>query len=157
MVRAMPRADPKSARGRDRVAQRVQQRREQAAVIEPSNGHAALDLPALESRLLASLVRYEQWDRQRPRLPTAVECAQAGRTIEEPLGEIREIERAIALAQAQTLADAAVQLRRLAVHVEDGIPARLLAWATAAVEGAALAQLAQRVIIDPACARKPVT
>ncbi len=61
-----------------------------------------------------------------------------GRQIDDALTEIRDLERQIALARASTLADAAVQLRRLAAWIDGGneVPARLLASALGAVERA---------------------
>ncbi len=54
-----------------------------------------------------------------------------GRQIDDALTDIRELEQEIALARASTLADAAVQLRRLAAWIDDAneAPARLLASA----------------------------
>jgi len=96
------------------------------------------DLPALEARLLELLTRYDELERQRPRLPCPVERAQAGREIDAMLAEIGEVQKAIITAQAKSLADAAVQLWRLAVYIDpvDQVPARLLASTTAAVERA---------------------
>ncbi len=61
-----------------------------------------------------------------------------GRQIDDALTEFRELEQEIALARASTLADAAVQLRRLAAWIDGGneVPARLLASALGAVEKA---------------------
>jgi hypothetical protein len=64
--------------------------------------------------------------------------AGASQRIDELLEEIRDLERQITLARASTLADAAVQLRRLAAWIdgENEVPARLLASALGAVEKA---------------------
>ncbi len=64
--------------------------------------------------------------------------AGAGQRIDELLDEIRDLERQITLARASTLADAAVQLRRLAAWIDgtNETPARLLASALGAVEKA---------------------
>ena len=61
-----------------------------------------------------------------------------GRQIDDALTEIRDLERQIALARASTLADAAVQLRRLAAWIDGAneTPVRLLTSALDAVERA---------------------
>ncbi len=80
----------------------------------------------------------DRLQRERPRVPRALRRAEIGRQIDDALNEIRELERQIALARASTLADAAVQLRRLAAWIAGGneVPARLLASALGAVEKA---------------------
>ncbi len=59
-----------------------------------------------------------------------------GRQIDAALADIRDLQRRIVLTRASTLADAAVQLRRLAAWIDDETPARLLASALGAVEKA---------------------
>ena len=68
--------------------------------------------PALEQQLTASLLEFETLDEAWPKGRTAVERAQIG----------RELEDRITCARAETLADAAAQLRRLAAitEAEDG-------------------------------------
>ncbi len=96
------------------------------------------DLPALEHRLEARLLELDRLQRERPRAPRALQRAEMGRQIDDALAEIRELERQITLARASTLADAAVQLRRLAAWIDGAneVPARLLASALGAVEKA---------------------
>ncbi len=68
----------------------------------------------------------------------ALRRAEMGRQIDDALADIRDLEPQIALARASTLADAAVQLRRLAAWIDgrNETPARLLASALGAVERA---------------------
>ena len=98
----------------------------------------AADLLALEQRLEACLLELDSLQRARPKAPGALRRAEMGRQIDDALTEIRELEQEIALARASTLADAAVQLRRLAAWIDRGneTPARLLASALGAVEKA---------------------
>ncbi len=98
----------------------------------------AADLPSLETRLEACLIELERLYEARPRMSDALGRAGAGQRIDELLAEIRELEQKIALAQALTLADAAVQLRRLAAWIDgvNEVPERLLASALGAVERA---------------------
>ncbi len=97
-----------------------------------------LDLPAIEQRLEAHLLELDRLQRERPRAPGALQRAEMDRQIDDALADIRDLEREIALARASTLADAAVQLRRLAAWIDGGneVPARLLASALGAVERA---------------------
>ncbi len=96
----------------------------------------AADLPFLERRLEACLIELDRLQRERPRAPGALRRAEMGRQIDDALAEIRDLEREIALARASTLADAAVQLRRLAAWIDGEMPARLLTSALGAVEKA---------------------
>ncbi len=98
----------------------------------------APDLSVLERRLTARLLELERLYQARPGLPDALARAGAGQRIDELLDEIGELERQIVLARASTLADAAVQLRRLAAWMDGAneTPARLLASALGVVEKA---------------------
>ena len=95
-------------------------------------------LPSLERRLEALMLELERLYQARPGLPDVLARAGAGQRIDELLDEIAELEREISLARASTLADAAVQLRRLAASIDGGneVSARLLASALGAVERA---------------------
>ena len=95
-------------------------------------------LPALERHLGASLLELEKLHQVRPNLPTAMARAEAGQRIDDLLDEIAELQRLIDTSPAETLADAAVKLRRLGAYIEEGQPARLLAGALGAVERAAV-------------------
>ena len=97
------------------------------------------DLVSLERRLEACLLELDRLQRERPKAPGALRRAEMGRQIDDALDEIRELEQEITLARASTLADAAVQLRRLAAWIDgtNETPARLLASALGAVEKAA--------------------
>ena len=94
-------------------------------------------LSALEQRLEACLIELEKTHRARPSLPTALARAEAGERIDRLLNNIAELQRLIDASPAETLADAAVKLRRLGAYIEQGQPARLLAGALGAVERAA--------------------
>ena len=94
----------------------------------------ATSLPALERRLEARLLELDSLQRARRQLDTALARAQAGQKVDELLEEIGELERAIDAGPAETLADAAVKLRRLSAHLGPGSAARLLAGALSAVE-----------------------
>ncbi len=97
----------------------------------------ATSLPALEHHLEASLLELQKLERTRPGLPTARARTEAGERIDDLLDEIAELQRMIDTSPAETLEDAAVELRRLGAYVERGQPARLLAGALGAVERAA--------------------
>jgi hypothetical protein len=96
------------------------------------------NLASLEHHLEACLLELDRLQRERPRAPGALQRAEMGQQIDDALAEIRELEQQIALARASTLADAAVQLRRLAAWIDgtNEVPERLLASALGAVERA---------------------
>ncbi len=77
---------------------------------------------ALEQQLAAALIRFDDLDAAWPRGRNAVERAGIGRRREEALSEIMVLRQRIATGRALTLADAAVQLRRLAVEAEEEGP-----------------------------------
>ncbi len=109
-------------------------------------------LVEMERELTRVLIEYDDLEAAWPKEPGAVARAEIGRQVEDALGRIYELHRAITRAQAETLPDAAVQLRRLAVLLDvESVPAtslqaalegqnetaqRLLASALAAVEAA---------------------
>ncbi len=72
----------------------------------------AADLPSLETRLKACLIELERLYEARPRMSDVL--ARAGQRIDELLEEIAELQQEVEKSPAETLADAAVQLRRLA-------------------------------------------
>ena len=85
-------------------------------------------LPALEQYLTERLLAFELLDAAWPKGRTAVERAEIGRQREDALSEIVALRNRIVTARAETLADAAVQLRRLEVMAdEDPQPHVLLA------------------------------
>ena len=94
-------------------------------------------LPDLECRLEACLLELERLHQTRPRLPTALDRAEAGRRIDSLYEQMVELQQQIDAGPAETLEDAAVKLRRLSAYVEDARPMRLLAGALEAVERAA--------------------
>ncbi len=87
-------------------------------------------LPVLEQRLAERLLAFERLDAAGPRGRTAIERAEIGRHREGALSGVVALRGRIVTARAETLADAAVQLRRLVVmanrdgHLPNG---RLLA------------------------------
>ncbi len=84
-----------------------------AALMDPGAG-----LVDLERELEALLVEYESLSRAWPKEPHAVARAEIGRQVEDALGCIYELHRAITRTQAETLPDAAVQIRRALAAIE---------------------------------------
>ncbi len=79
----------------------------------------AADLPALETRLEACLIELERLYEARPRMSDALGREGAGQRIDELLDEIAVLQQEVEKSPAETLADAAVKLRRLSVYLED--------------------------------------
>ncbi len=75
-------------------------------------------LVALEQRLAAALIGFDKLDAAWLRGRAAIERAEIGRRREEALSEIVSPWQRIGTGRAETLADAAVQLRRLAVEAD---------------------------------------
>ena len=75
-------------------------------------------LVSLEHQLAAALLRFETLDAAWARGRTALDRAEIGRRREEALSEVAALRQRIATGRAERLADAAVQLRRLAVEAE---------------------------------------
>ncbi len=98
----------------------------------------AADLPSLERRLEACLIELERLHQVRPSLPDALSRAGAGQRIDELLDEIAVLQQDVEKSPAETLADAAVQHRRLAAWIDGAneVPERLLASVLRAVERA---------------------
>ncbi len=84
-----------------------------AALKEPGAG-----LVDLERELEALLVEYDSLSRAWPKEPHAVARAEIGRQVEDALGRIYELQRAMTGTQAETLPDAAVQIRRALAAIE---------------------------------------
>ena len=76
-------------------------------------------LPALEQRLAERLLAFEHLDAAWPKGRTAIERTEIGRQCEDALFKIVALRNRIASGRAETLADAAVQLRRLAVMADE--------------------------------------
>ena len=94
-------------------------------------------LAELESELEALLVEYDFLSLAWPKEPGAVARAEIGRKVEDALERIGELQCAIVTSPADTLADAAVKLRRLGALLDGEDPARqLLISALAVVETA---------------------
>ncbi len=101
-----------------------------AAFKEPGAG-----LVDLERELEALLVEYDSLSRAWPKEPHAVARAEIGRKVEDALARIGDLQCAIVTFPADTLADAAVKLRRLGALLDGQDPARrLLVSALAVVE-----------------------
>ena len=79
---------------------------------------ASETLPALESCLAERLLDFDFLDEVWPRGRTAIERAGIGLQREDALSGIVALRDRIVTARAETLVDAAVQLRRLAVEAE---------------------------------------
>ncbi len=73
---------------------------------------------ALEHQFAAGLIRFDELDEAWPHGRTALERAQIGRQRKEALCEIVTLRQRIVTGRAETVADAAVQLRRLAAMTE---------------------------------------
>ncbi len=86
---------------------------------DPTMPDLSESLVALESHLVDHLLDFEDLDAAWPKGRTAVERARIGREREEALSEIATLRNRIAGGRAATLADAAVQLRRLVVMADE--------------------------------------
>ncbi len=94
-------------------------------------------LAELERELEALLVEYDSLSRAWPKEPDAVARAEIGRKVDDALERIGELQCAIITFPADTLADAAVKLRRLGALLDGQDPAQqLLVSALAVVEAA---------------------
>ncbi len=80
---------------------------------------ASETLPALEQRLAERLLAFELLDEAWPRGRTAIERAESGWQREDALSGIVALRDRIVTSRAETLADAAAQLRRLEVMAEE--------------------------------------
>ena len=78
----------------------------------------ANSLVDLECHLAAALIRFDELDEAWPRGRTAIERADLGRQREDALSGIVALRVRIVTSRAETLAEAAVQLRRLAIEAE---------------------------------------
>ncbi len=101
--------------------------------VPAASKKADVSLVEMERQLESALLEYESLSQAWPKEPHTVARAEIGRKVEDALGRIYELHRAITRAQAETLPDAAVQLRRLAV-LFDGQGASILSL-QAALEG----------------------
>lgn len=84
-----------------------------AALKEPGAG-----LVELERQLEGALIEYESLSEAWPKEPGAVARAEIGRQVEDALGCIYGLHHAITRTQAETLPDAAVQIRRALAAIE---------------------------------------
>ena len=78
----------------------------------------AAGLVELERQLESALIEYERLREAWPKKPHVVARAEIGRQVEDALGRIYELHRAITRTQAETLPDAAVQIRRALAAIE---------------------------------------
>ncbi len=77
-----------------------------------------VSLVDLERELEGLLVEYESLSLAWPKEPDILTRAKIGRRVEDSLQRICELQHAIGTAQAKSIPDAAVQLRRLAVLLD---------------------------------------
>ena len=84
------------------------------------------NLPALEQQLYSRLLDFNRLDDEWPKGATALIRAKIGRQHSEALSDIAELEKRIFEARADSLDDAAVQLRRLAAVMDEIDTRRLL-------------------------------
>ncbi len=75
----------------------------------------------LEQQVAGLLVRFEILSEAWRKAPRAVDRARMGRERSQALDKIGSLQRRITVARAETLADAAVQLRRLEAIVANGV------------------------------------
>ena len=80
---------------------------------------ASDSLVALEQHLAERLLEFEYLDEAWPKGDTAVERARIGREREDTLSGIVTLRNRIVTGRAETLADAAAQLRRLMVMADE--------------------------------------
>ncbi len=80
---------------------------------------ASDSLVVLEQHLAERLLEFEYLDAAWPKGDTAVERARIGRFREDALSEIVVLQDRITRGRAETLADAAAQLRRLVVMADE--------------------------------------
>ncbi len=97
---------------------------------------AGADLAALEGELVNLLVEYEILRAAWPKVRRAIDRAKVCREMDATARRIVEIEKKIATAEARSLSDAAVQLRRVSARLEygDETSRAMLASALAVVE-----------------------
>ncbi len=88
-------------------------------ILSPAaSTRSSATLVELERQLEALLLEYEAARGAWPNEPRIFNWAKIGRQVEDALGRIYELHRAITQAQAEPLPDAAVQLRRLAALLD---------------------------------------
>ncbi len=75
-------------------------------------------LVELERQLEGALIEYERLREAWPKEPHVVARAEIGRQVEDALGRIYGLHHAITRTQAETLPDAAVQIRRALAAIE---------------------------------------
>ena len=106
--------------------------------VPGASTRCGVTLAEVESELEALLVEYESLSRAWPKEPHAVARAEIGRKVEDALTRIGDLQYTIVTSPADTLADAAVKLRRLDALLDGEDPARqLLSSALGVVETAA--------------------
>ena len=76
----------------------------------------------LESELDALLVEYDSLSQAWPKEPHVLSRAKAGRQVEDALGRIYELHRAITGTQAKTLPDAAAKSRLIEISANCSTP-----------------------------------
>ncbi len=113
-----------------------------APMLAPSSS-----LVTLEQQLTDALLDFERLDEAWPRGRNAIERAEIGRRREEALPEIVTLHQRIVAGHAETLADAAAQLRRLVVMADERPTAHaLLAPPSARLLVASVLAVVERVV-----------
>ena len=106
--------------------------------VHAASTRCDVTLAEMETELEALLVEYDSLSRAWPKEPDAVARAEIGRKVDDALVRIGNLQCAIVTFPADTLADAAVKLRRLDSLLDGEDPARqLLISVLAVVETAA--------------------
>ena len=97
---------------------------------------AGADLAALERELIDLLLKQDALRKAWPKVSHVIDRARVGREIDATMRRITEIQSTIAAAEARSLSDAAVQLRRVSARLEagDDMSRTMLASALAVVE-----------------------
>ncbi len=97
---------------------------------------AGADFAALERELVDLLLKQDALYKAWPKVRRVIDRARVGHEIDATERRITEIQSTIAAAEARSLSDVAVQLRRVSARLEDGddISRTLLGSALAVVE-----------------------
>ena len=102
----------------------------------PDQAPAGADFAALERELVCLLLKLNALQEASPKVRRVIYRARVSRAIDTTEHRIAEIQSTIAAAEARSLSDAAVQLRRVSARLEDGddMSRTMLASALAVVE-----------------------
>ena len=103
-----------------------------------SSQESSNDFAALERELVDLLLKQDALRKAWPKMRLVIDRARIGRELDATMRRVTEIQSTIAAAEARSLSDAAVQLRRVSARIEDGddMSRTMLASALAVVEAA---------------------